>query len=256
MPKTIRIRYKDSHPSWPGDVAAHNGHNLAGGFHGPKYPGYEEDIPGDFLDDKIANKEYKNRDGSFDVITEMEWRKRIWETGGYHRQPGQKLYQPAPPHIPSNKSMLRMYLPPRKLDGQAMADLIWKTKVATLLFKEFSPLCMEFIGEIPEDAKALLRKKAEEEKQTKGLTYVNLVKGAEVVPVPDKNDPAKVKPIDDKIVDITTMDEINAAKFVKEVSDLALLKDYSAKESKRSRPRVAVAIEERIKELAVEQEGI
>jgi len=248
MPEKIRIRYKDSHPSWPGDVASFNGHNQPGGFHGPKYPGYEEDIPGDFLDDVVKEIDYRNPDKSIESITKMEYRRRIYETGGYHRQPGQKFHQPAPPHIPQNKTMLKMYVPPRKLEPSEMEEFLWKTKVATLLFAEFSPLCMEFVGPIPEDALALLKKKA---KETGSPTYINLLKGPgkEQVKTPDPINPEKKGSMPTDAIDISKMDEINAVKYVKELTDINMLSDYSAKEAKRSRPRVAFAIEERIADL-------
>ena len=248
MPEKIRVRYKDSHPSWPGDVAAFNGHNVAGGFHSPKYPGYEEDIPGTFLDDTDKTIEYRNPSKDIEYITAMEYRKRIFETGGYHRQPGQKFGQAAPPYLPQNKTMLKMYVPPRSLEPAERAEFLWKTTVATLLFAEFSPLCMEFIGPIPEDALYLLKKKA---KETGSATYMNLTKGpgVKVVETPHETDPEKANTVNPALIDIRKMDPTNAVKYVKELTDIKMLKDYSAIESKGSRPKVAFAIEQRISEL-------
>jgi hypothetical protein len=252
MPKMITIRYKDSSPNWPGDVAAMNKFNLPQGFDGPKYPGYEEQIPGDLLDDTDKVIDYKGpadqRGGrDHEQITEMEYRKRLYETGGYHNHSSRKMHQPAPPRLMQNKSMLKVYSPPRALQAQDLENFLWKTKVATLVLKEFNPICMELISEVTDDMMATLKTKA---KEPGGKIYENLLKGPGMIkPTKEERDMPKAAPANDA-PDITQMDENNAVKYVKEVSDVDLLKNYSAQESKKSRPRVAVAIETRIQELS------
>jgi hypothetical protein len=46
------------------------------------------------------------------------------------------------------------------------------------------------------------------------------------------------------------MDENNACNYVKELKDVDLLKAYAAQESRKSRPRVAVEIEQQIQRLS------
>lgn len=252
MPKLITIRYKDSSPNWPGDVAAMNKFNLAQGFDGPKYPGYEETIPGDILDDEDKVIDYKGpadqRGGrDHEQITEMEYRKRLYETGGYHNHSSRKMHQPAPLRLMQNKTMLKVYSPPRELKAQELEDFLWKTKVATLILKEFNPNCMELISEVTDDMKACLKKKAA---GPNGKIYEALLKGPGMIkPTKEEKDMPKVAPGNEP-PDITKLDENNAVKYIKEVDNVDLLRDYSALESKKSRPRVAVAIEQRIQELS------
>lgn len=254
MPKKITIRYKDSSPNWPGDVSSMNHYNMVQGFDGPKYPGYEEPIPGDFLNDTDKNIEYKGRldlqgNRSYEYITEMEYRKRIYLTGGYHNHGARKFHEAAPPRLMANKTMLKIYAKPRELQGQELENFLWKTKVAVLLFKHFQPLCMELISDIDNETMALLNKKA---KEPNGQIYASLIKGPGVIVKPVKEDPEDEgrEPNENEPPDITVMDDINAVKMVQDTKDIALLKYYSIQESKKSRPRVAVAIEQQIQNLS------
>lgn len=255
MPKTILVRYKDVSPVWPGDVAAMNAYNLPQGFDGPKYPGYEENIPGDFLDDNDRVFDYKGpadqRGGrDHEMVTEMEYRRRLYETGGYHSHGTRRYNVPAPPKLLQNKSMLRVYSPPRKLEGQELENFLYKTKVATLLLKHYNPICMELISDITDDMIAVLKKKSKDKNGKEVAIYANLVAGPSMITKPDpKGADTTTSPSGDP-PDITALDKVNAVKFIKEVQNVELLKVYSVQESKKSRPEVAVALEQRILELS------
>ncbi len=256
-PKPILIRYKDSPGPHKGDVSSFNNYNMnQSKFDGPKYPGFEEYIPGDILDDIDRCVEYKGRMDlqgarNFDHITQLEYRKRLFETGGYTNHGARTIYEPAPPRLMQNKSMLKVYLPARKLEGQALVDFLYKTKVAVLFLKNFNPICMELISDIPDEVVALLKKKA---KAFPGSIYDMLSKGPEMVAQRAKDNPDNDHPTGNEPPLITDMDENNACNYIKELTDVNLLKAYAAQESRKSRPRVAVAIEQQIQTLSQPEE--
>jgi hypothetical protein len=252
-PKPILIRYKDSPGPHKGDVSSFNNFNMTQSkFDGPKYGGFEEWIPGNILDDNDRCVEYKGRPDinggrNFDHITKLEYRRRLFETGGYTNHGARNVYEPAPPRLMQNKTMLKVYLPARKLEGQALVDFMYKTKVGVLFLEHFNPICMELVGDIPDEVIALLKKKA---KANPGSIYDMLSKGPDVVAAVNKDKGDPDHPTGNEPPLITDMDENNACNYVKELKDVDLLKAYAAQESRKSRPRVAVEIEQQIQRLS------
>lgn len=149
MASAIKIRYKDCGVQ-PGDMAAFNSYNRPGDFPAMKMPGYEEYIPGDLLDDNIKCITYKEPTGQTTQISEKQFRKKLWDTRGFHNHA--KFYDAAPPAL-ENATRSDLLLPARKLDAKEREEFNKKQEYATLNYKHFNPICMEFLEKAPEDFK-------------------------------------------------------------------------------------------------------
>jgi len=156
MKSTIRIRYKHS-GAILGDMASHNPYNIPGGFPGPKYPGYEEEIPATLLDDKYKTINYKNPDGTRELITEKEYRLRLHKYGGFTSHVS--WHDPAPPQNPRNANETNIVVPPRRLTDEEREQFMLKQEIGLRYFKHFNPICMEIVDEIPDE----IMKKARQE---------------------------------------------------------------------------------------------
>jgi len=208
LPKFIKIRYKNTGDHL-GDPASFNSHNMAGNFPGMKWPGQEEMIPGDVLDDKKKIISYQNPDKSREMITEKEYRARLHRYGGFTSQTS--YHDPAPPAL-ENPGRPNMVLPPAPLDGDQYAAFLTKQEFALLNFKHFNPICMEYIGEVPDDFK------------------------------PGEK---KVQSGSPKDIHITELDVDNSVKIIKQLKDVSVLNRLMDEEIKLAspRPEVVTALE-------------
>ena len=228
--KTIRIRYKHSDMSL-GDMSSFNPHNQIGGWPAPKYAGYEEDIPATLLDDKHKKIGYKEQ-GRIEFITEREKRKREHQYGGFE---GHAAFRtPAPPaNIGNVNGQQKILVPARQLDNYEMAEFLKKQEIGLHYLKEFNPICMEIVGDLPDEVMALAKKE-----------HPEWFEGEEVAR-------PKTKKFDGKIPDITKIAPQEAIKIINEVKDPDVLREFRVQETKLGAPRpmVLTAIEGKISTL-------
>ena len=206
---TIKIRYK--HGALPGDPAAFNAHGAPNGFPRVVFGGDEHDIPDTELDDKDTFIIYRYKDGKEKPMTEKEYRKTLYETGGYR---GPQYNEAAP--AGRNENNKNLVLLPRKMNQAETIEFLNKQKAATLKFKFFNPMCMELISTLPGDTSS------------------------------EKDDKAQ----DRKTPDIAKMSVKDALAYIGEVKDENELTGVSIAEDRgQARPAVLMGIENQLKKI-------
>jgi hypothetical protein len=174
---TIRVRYKQGEV--PGDASAFNAYGVDNGFPRVVYPGTEEDIPDELLDDKEDYKMYRYPNKTEKMLTEKQYRAEQHKYGGYDRNPH---YAEPAPLASRNKSIL---LPPRAMTPPEHMEFLKKQRDALLKYRHFNPVCMELISDEPgrattkEDEKAVATAgKADISKmsQKDGIEYIKSIK--------------------------------------------------------------------------------